>query len=270
MSTPLTWLYVPGNRPDRFDKAAASGADVVVLDLEDAVAAADKDAARRAVVDHLAIARTGPARHVRINSGERGLGDLAAIADLPGLSGIRVPKIESIEEIETLAIHLPESIPIWALIESAAGVARIESIAAHERIAGIALGEQDLAKELSITSPAAFDHIRLRAVLAAATAGIAPVAMSVYPNVRDEHGLAESTRHGRALGMFGRSVIHPRQIAPVRSAFTPAPDEVRRAREVVEAADSGGATALPDGRFIDAPILYQARRILDLADRLTP
>ncbi|MGI8312111.1 HpcH/HpaI aldolase/citrate lyase family protein [Saccharopolyspora hattusasensis] len=87
----------------------------------------------------------------------------------------------------------------------------------------------------------------------------------------DVDGLVESTRHGRSLGLFGRSVIHPRQIDPVRAAFTPSADEVRHAREIVDAADAAGAPgalALPDGRFIDAPVVNRARRVLDLAERL--
>ncbi|GAB3562017.1 CoA ester lyase [Amycolatopsis endophytica] len=272
MSTPLTWLYVPGDRPERFAKAAASGADVVIADLEDAVAPADKDSARAAVADYLAARPGGPPVHVRINDGDRGRADLAALAGLPGLSGVRVPKVESAAGLDTITADLPDHLRVHTLIESARGIAALDEIAAHPRVAGIGLGEQDLVSALAITAPAALDHLRLRAVLAAAAAGLPAPAMSVFANVRDEAGLLAGTRHGRELGMFGRSVIHPRQVPVVREAFAPTGEEVERAREIVRAADATGARgalALPDGTFVDQPIVDRARRVLDLAARLS-
>ncbi|MFI6032488.1 HpcH/HpaI aldolase/citrate lyase family protein [Amycolatopsis magusensis] len=270
MSTPataLTWLYVPGDRPERFEKAAASGADVVLIDLEDAVAPAGKDAARATVAEYLARPHDGPPRHVRINDGDRGRADLAALAGLPGLSGVRLPKVESTARLDAL----PGDFPVHVLIESARGLAAMDEIAAHPRVAGLGLGEQDLASALALTAPEALDHLRLRAVLAAAAAGLPAPAMSVHANVRDDDALLRSTRRGRDLGMFGRSVIHPRQIPVVRQAFAPTDQEVARAREVVRAAEAAGARgaiALPDGTFVDQPIVDRARRVLELAARL--
>jgi len=272
VSTPLTWLYVPGDRPERFAKAAASGADVVLIDLEDAVAPAHKDDARAAAAAHLAGVPAGPPVHVRINHGERGRADLEALAHLPGLAGIRVPKVETAAQLDAIGDLLPEGLGIWVLVESARGIAAMEEIAAHPRVAGLGLGEQDLASALSLTAPAAIDHLRLRAVLAAAATGLPAPAMSVHANVRDDEGLLAGTRHGRELGMFGRSVIHPRQIPVVRRAFAPSADEVARARAIVEAAGATGARgalALDDGTFLDRPIVERARRTLDLAARLT-
>ncbi|QFU92667.1 CoA ester lyase [Amycolatopsis sp. YIM 10] len=267
MTTPLTWLYVPGDRPERFEKAAASGADVVLIDLEDAVAPADKDTARATVADYLAQPHDGPPRHVRINDST----DLAALAGLPGLSGLRLPKVESTAQLDALDDALPADFRVHVLIESARGLAAMDEIAAHPRVAGLGLGEQDLASALALTAPDALDHLRLRAVLAAAAAGLPAPAMSVHTNVRDDDGLLHSTRRGRELGMFGRSVIHPRQIPVVRQAFAPSEQEVARAREVVRAAEAAGARgaiALPDGTFVDQPIVDRARRVLELAARL--
>ncbi|MFD1930201.1 HpcH/HpaI aldolase/citrate lyase family protein [Nonomuraea mangrovi] len=264
----LTWLYVPGDRPERFDKAVASGADVVIVDLEDAVAPARKDEARRNVVDYLGAGRA--AVHVRVNdpATEAGRRDLRALAGSPP-AALRVPKVESVATLDLVDLD----VPIHALLESAAGVVNAAAIAAHPRVAGVALGEQDLTAELSITDEAALDHLRLQVVLAAAAAGLPPVPMSVYADIGDEAGLLASTRRGRGLGLFGRAAIHPRQLPVIREAFTPTPEEVARAREIAEAAERAGdvgAVALPDGRFVDAPVLARARRTLALADRLAP
>lgn len=273
MSTPVTWLYVPGDRPERFDKAAASGADVVIIDLEDAVAPARKDEARANAAAYLAgRSRTGSVEvHVRVNdlAGGRGRDDLDALAGLPGLDAVRLPKVESAGVLDGLGVRA------YALLESAAGIVAAQAIAAHPAVAGIALGEQDLAAELSITDETAMNHLRLQAVIAAAAAGLPPVPMSVYPDIKDEAGLAASCRAGRALGLFGRTAIHPRQIPVIRRAFAPTREEADRAAEIVQAAEQAeragtGAVALPDGRFVDAPIVARARRTLDLAERLAP
>ncbi|MEU7003392.1 CoA ester lyase [Nonomuraea sp. NPDC046570] len=276
MTLPITWLYVPGDRPDRYGKAVASGADVVILDLEDAVAPARKDDARRAVAEFLARRgpEGGPALHVRINdlATRRGLDDLAELAAAPGLDALRLPKVESPQTLD-LADEILGDRPVgaYALLESALGVLGAEAIAAHPRVAGLALGEQDLAAELSITAEHAFDHLRLRVVLAAAAAGLPPVPMSVYADLKDTDGLIASCVRGRALGMLGRAAIHPRQLPAIRQGFRPASGEVAKAREVVEAAERAraagvGAVALPDGRFVDAPVVTRARRTLALAE----
>ncbi|MEU6713487.1 CoA ester lyase [Nonomuraea sp. NPDC046802] len=265
----VTWLYVPGDRAERFAKAAASGADVVIIDLEDAVAPARKDEARANAVAYLRERSEGGGPvHVRINdlATARGRDDLAAVGQLA--DGVRVPKVESAEVLDAIA-----GAPAYALLESAAGLVNARAIAAHPSVAGIALGEQDLAAELSISDENAMNHLRLQAVIAAAAAGLPPVPMSVYPNVQDEAGLLASSRAGRALGLFGRTAIHPRQIPVIRRAFRPTEEEAARAAEIVEAAQVAeqaglGAVALPDGRFVDAPIVARARRTVALAQRL--
>ncbi|MCI2420206.1 CoA ester lyase [Saccharopolyspora sp. K220] len=276
MTTPITWLYVPGDRPDRFERAAASGADVVIIDLEDAVDVSRKDQARDNAVAHLAGTRGGPEVHVRINdlATQRGRADLAAFADVAGLAGVRLPKVESPTDLDVLdEVFGDRAMPAFPLLESARGLANAHAIAAHPRTAGIALGEQDLLAELSIDE-AALDQLRLQVVVAAAAAGLGPVPMSVYANVRDEAGLLDSCRRGRSLGLFGRTAIHPSQIPLIRKAFRPTEAEISRARDVVEAAaraevDGVGALVLPDGRFVDAPIVAKARRVLALAEEIS-
>ncbi|NJP97926.1 CoA ester lyase [Nonomuraea sp. FMUSA5-5] len=278
---PVTWLYVPGDRPERFAKAVASGADVVIIDLEDAVAPARKDAARENAVAYLRDRRAtlgpqthvradapGPQVHVRVNDPATGCGrdDLAAVGELA--DAVRLPKVESAAVLDALT-----GAPAYALLESAAGIVSARQIAAHPRVAGVALGEQDLAAELAITDEQAMNHLRLQVVLAAAAAGLPPVPMSVYPDVKDEAGLLASCLAGRAIGLFGRTAIHPRQIPVIRRAFRPTEEEAARAAEVVAAAERAeragvGAVALPDGRFVDAPIVARARRTVELARRL--
>ncbi len=268
---PVTWLYVPGDRPERFAKAVASGADVVIIDLEDAVAPARKDEARANAVAYLRARRDADAAvrvHVRVNdlATARGRDDLAAVGELA--DAVRLPKVESAAVLDAVT-----GAPAYALLESAAGIVNARDIAAHPRVAGVALGEQDLAAELSITDETAMNHLRLQVVLAAAAAGLPPVPMSVYPHVKDEAGLVASCRAGRALGLFGRTAIHPRQIPAIRRAFRPSEEETVRAAEIVEAAERAeregiGAVALPDGRFADAPIIARARHTVALSRRL--
>ncbi|MEO3870931.1 CoA ester lyase [Nonomuraea sp. B12E4] len=268
MNPVVTWLYVPGDRPERFAKALASGADVVIIDLEDAVAPARKDEARANAAAYLRDRPAGSTVHVRINdlATGRGRADLEAVGDLA--DAVRVPKVESPETLDAVS-----GAPAYALLESAAGIVAAREIAAHPRVAGVALGEQDLAAELAITDEGALNQLRVQVVLAAAAAGLPPVPMSVYPHVKDEAGLLASCRAGRALGLFGRTAIHPRQIPVIRQAFRPTEEETARAAEIVEAAERAertgiGAVALPDGRFVDAPIVARARRTLALARQL--
>ncbi|WP_336206565.1 HpcH/HpaI aldolase/citrate lyase family protein [Nonomuraea sp. LPB2021202275-12-8] len=264
----VSWLYVPGDRPERFDKAAGSGADVVIIDLEDAVAPGRKDEARANAAAYLRERPpSGTPVHVRINdlATQRGLDDLEALGALA--DAVRVPKVESATGLDLLERF---GVRVYPLLESAAGILEARAIAAHPCVDGIALGEQDLAAELSITDQGAMNHLRLQAVLAAAAAGLPPVPMSVYPDVRDEAGLVASCAAGRGLGMFGGTAIHPRQIPLIRAAFRPTEEEAARAGEIVQAAEAAGAgaLALPDGTFVDAPIVARARRTLALSERL--
>ncbi|MGG5258271.1 HpcH/HpaI aldolase/citrate lyase family protein [Phycicoccus avicenniae] len=268
---PLTWLYVPADRADRVEKALASAADVVVLDLEDAVAPAAKDAARataRAVASD-----AGRPLQVRVN----GFGtpwhddDLALVAGLPREVGLRLPKAQDPAMVRSLARRL-RGRPLHLLVESARGVEDAGDLAAADpAVASIGLGEADLRAELAVTDDSGLLWARSRLVVAAAAAGLPSPAMSVYDDVRDLAGFAESCRVGRSLGFLGRATIHPAQLPVVVEAFTPGAKEVARAREVVAAAEAAahagiGALALPDGRFVDEAVVLRARRTLALAD----
>ncbi|RKT87291.1 citrate lyase subunit beta / citryl-CoA lyase [Saccharopolyspora antimicrobica] len=269
---PLTLLYVPADRSDRVAKALASNADVVLVDLEDAVAPARKDEARANVLRMLADAPTDRPVQVRINHPSTPWhdDDVAALADLPLDVGARVPKVEAAEEVRRLATALPDR-ALHLLIESALGVEHALDIAtAAPQVASIGLGEADLRSDLRVVDEAGLSWARSRVVVAARAARLPPPVMSAYPNVRDLDGLAESCRTGRTLGFRGRTAIHPAQLNAIRTAFLPTAEEVQRAREVIALLDGAtaagvGALALPDGTFLDVAMLEQARTILALA-----
>ncbi|MFE7076192.1 HpcH/HpaI aldolase/citrate lyase family protein [Streptomyces sp. NPDC057620] len=269
----LTWLYVPGDRPEVVAKALAAGADVVVVDLEDAVAPDRKEYARAATAELLTERPPVPV-HVRVNA----LDDPESIADLHALrtpaalgtlAGLRLPKVSSPAEILRTTELVP-GLPLYALLESALAVEHAFAIAtAHPALHGIALGEADLRADLGVRSDAGLDWPRSRVVVAARAAGLAPPPQSVHPDVRDLAGLAASCAHGRDLGFFGRAAIHPRQLPVIEAAYLPTPEEIETAETILgAAAGHPGAQALPDGRFIDTAVVAGAHRTLALARRL--
>ncbi|GAA4817355.1 CoA ester lyase [Streptomyces ziwulingensis] len=267
---PLTWLYAPGDRPQVVAKALASGADVVVVDLEDAVAPDRKEYARAATAELLTAPQPVPV-HVRVNAldGAEAAADLAALTGpLPGLSGLRLPKVTSPEQVTRVAGAVAGT-PLYALLESALGVERAYPIAAaHPRLCGIALGEADLRADLGVGTDTGLDWSRSRVIVAARAAGLPPPAQSVHPDTRDLAGLAASCAHGRALGFLGRAAIHPRQLPVIERAYLPTAAELDEAETVLKAAArEAGAQALPDGRFVDAAVVAAAWRTLAPADR---
>ncbi|WP_055525883.1 HpcH/HpaI aldolase/citrate lyase family protein [Streptomyces graminilatus] len=269
-ATPLTWLYVPGDRPEVVSKALASGADVVVVDLEDAVAPDRKEYAREATAERLADPQPVPV-HVRINAldGPLATRELRALERLPGVSGLRLPKVTTPQEVVRVAARTGTGVPLYALLETALGIEHAFAIAtAHPALHGIALGEADLRADLGVRGDTGLDWCRSRVVVAARAAGLAPPPQSVHPDTRDLDTLAGSCAHGRALGFLGRAAIHPRQLPVIERAYLPTPEEIEEAEQIVKAAATDeGAQALPDGRFIDAAVVTSARRTLSLADR---
>ncbi|MFE3170277.1 HpcH/HpaI aldolase/citrate lyase family protein [Amycolatopsis sp. NPDC059090] len=271
MTPALTLLYVPADRPDRVAKALASDADVVLVDLEDAVAPAQKDAARDNAIRLLAEVPASRPVQVRINHPDTPWheADAAAVAALPAWVGARLPKVESSVDVRSHADALPGR-ELHPLIESALGVERALEIAlASPLTASLGLGEADLRSDLRLADEAGLTWARSRIVNAARAARLPPPAMSVYANVRDLDGLAESCRVGRALGFRGRTAIHPVQLPTIRAAFLPTAEEIARAREVLSRMDGAteagvGAIALADGTFLDVAMRDQALAVLAL------
>jgi len=271
----LTWLYVPGDRPPVVAKALASGADVVVIDLEDAVAPDRKAYARSATAELLGDPQPVPV-HVRVNalSGPWARADLAAVVPAPGLSGLRLPKVSSPSDVVRVARRAAVSadggaLPLYALLETALGIERAHAVAtAHPSLRGIAIGEADLRTDLGVRDDAGLDYSRSRVVVAARAAGLAPPTQSVHPDIRDLDGLMASCAHGRALGFLGRAAIHPRQLPVIEKAYLPTQREIEQAETVIKAAAMNqGAQALPNGTFIDAAVVTAAQRTLTLAQK---
>ena len=258
----LTALYVPGSRPERFDKAVASGADVVIIDLEDAVAPEDKPAARAAVEQWYGNAAPTVPVQLRINAfGTPWFDEDVALASRLRGVDVRVPKVEGAEAIP----RLPGTL-VCALIETALGLERAFDIAGIPEVSSIALGESDLAGDLGSSSPAVLDWARIRLVVAARAAGLSAPMMSVYPSIADLGGLEADTVRGAGLGMIGRSAVHPAQLAPIVRAFRPTAEQLAWAGEVEAAlAAKGGATRLSTGAMVDAAMAAAAARILALA-----
>ncbi|MFR9724849.1 HpcH/HpaI aldolase/citrate lyase family protein [Streptomyces sp. MS19] len=264
----LTWLYVPGDRPEVVAKALGSGADVVLVDLEDAVPSGRKAYALDATADLLADRHDVPV-HVRVNAldGPLAAAEVRRLAPLPGLGALRLPKVNGPADIARAVAWAGRPTRLYALLESALGVEQAYAVAtAHPAVSGIALGEADLRADLGLRDDGGLAWSRGRVVVAARAAGLAPPPQSVFPDVRDTAGLARSCAEGRALGFLGRTAIHPRQLPVIREAFLPTDAEVAAAAEIVRAAATdSGALALPDGRFVDPAIVAGAHRTLALA-----
>jgi citrate lyase subunit beta/citryl-CoA lyase len=263
MVTPAVPLFVPGDRPDRFAKAAASGADAVILDLEDAVAPANKDGARRSVAAH---GLTGIPVIVRVNAS--GTPWLAAdIASLAGtdVAAIMLPKAEAAAEIT--AIRQVLALPVIPLIESARGIGNLAQLLAASGVAVAAIGNLDLALDLGCEP--SWDALLLARgtlVLQSRLAGL-PAPLDGVTAATDDAPLIEAeTRRAAALGFGGKLAIHPRQIAPIRRGLQPAAAQVAWAERVL-AAEAGGVTSV-DGAMVDRPVLERARRIMGLGHGL--
>lgn len=273
---PMTGLYVPADRLDRIAKALAGEADVVIVDLEDAVHPEAKDSARVGLTAQLAglmttAGRTGDgAVQVRVNPhGSRWHDeDLRALASLPTGVGVRVPKIEDPATVATVQGLVPGR-AVHALIETPLGVERAHEIAISG-IDSLGLGEADLVSALGVENAEMLSWQRSRVLNAAAAAGLAPPWMSVYPMFRDLEGLRASCEKGRRMGFLGRTAVHPTQLPVIREAFLPAPEQLARASRVLEAMRSAedvgaGVWVLEDGSFVDAAMVGWARRIQSIA-----
>jgi len=259
-----TLLFVPGSRPDRFDKAFAAGADLVVLDLEDAVGPDAKQEARNDVVEAVRRAGRTPVA-VRINAPRTPWHDEDVDA-LAGLEcGVMVPKAESTAALRALAARLPGASRVIALIESAAGVLAAEDIARSPEVARLAFGSLDLAAELNVDPDdrTALLFARMRLLFASAAAGLAPPIDGVTADVRDAQRLESDVEYAKRLGYAAKLCIHPAQLATVERLFRPGADEVAWARRVLDAAagvEDGGVVTL-DGAMVDAPVVKRARSI---------
>jgi citrate lyase subunit beta/citryl-CoA lyase len=270
-----SYLYVPGDRPDRLEKAADRAGDAILADLEDAVAPNAKARALEHVLQWLPAAPDGRELWVRVNAGPRGVEEIAALADVPSLHGVVLPKAELTSVREALSAMNGRR-PVAALVESARGLLDAAAIAGEPGVSHLGVGEADLAAELSL-QPSPDERevlpLRLQIVVASAAGSLAPPTGPVWRDVRDLDGLRASTESLRRCGFGARSAIHPDQVGVIEEVFTPTADEVATAQRVMdrfdEAVASGTGVVLDErGQLLDEAVVRSARRTLELAARL--
>lgn len=266
----ITALFVPGDRPERFAKAAAAGPDVVIIDLEDAVAPTAKEAALAAVLAALAATDDGETQLralVRVNpmDSPRHEAEKAALLAMAqtsghGLLGIMVPKAEDPVRLHRLSSHLQTGLALIPLVESATGLLNALELAKVSGVTRLAFGAIDFSLDIDADGGDRFlDHARSHLVVVSRVAGIAAPWDSPATDIKDTTKVADSARLGRGFGFGGKLCIHPAQLAAVHTAFAPTAEEVEWARSVIGA--EGGAAQI-DGQMIDRPVTERAKRIL--------
>ncbi|SDE10938.1 HpcH/HpaI aldolase/citrate lyase family protein [Nocardioides lianchengensis] len=266
---PRSFLYVPADRPDLFDKAAAGPADAIVLDLEDAVPAAGKTAARDAVRRWLPSSpATGAEVWARISP--LALDDDLAAVYHPRLAGLLLAGCTP-EVLDRVAATTPADLRLVGLVESAAALVALPTMAAHPRLTAFGVGEVDLLGDLRVArtprTDAVVAQLRTLVVVHSAAAGLEPPVAPTSTDFRDLDAFAESTRLALDLGFRSRTAIHPGQVPVIHDALTPSAEEVAAARDLVRRFDEadGGGTVDASGRFVDAAVVRGARETLSRA-----
>jgi citrate lyase subunit beta/citryl-CoA lyase len=262
-----SYLFVPGNRPERFDKACAAGADAVIVDLEDAVPGAEKAAARSALAAWLS-----PSRPVliRINSADtEWFRDDLALCGLPGVAGIVLPKAERVDDLAVVAGA--GALSIFPLIESAQGMWNAHALACAARVQRLMFGSIDFSVDLGIKEgDEPLLYFRSQLVLVSRVAGIAAPVDGVTTTLDDADTIRHDTQRSRALGFGGKLCIHPKQVPLVNAGFAPSAVELAWARRVLEAASAAeGAAVALDGKMVDKPVIMIAQQMLDESVRRT-
>ena len=267
-----SFLYVPGDRADRIGKALDAGADAILIDLEDSVALSAKEAARHVAVDCLSSrSGEGPAVWVRINTGEIGRADAAALAtDAACLGGVVLAKCDDPDWLDEIASMISSSIPLSPLIESALGLRRLDVLCAHPRVTQCHVGEIDLLAELGAHADAApqlLGHAHAELLYASAAARILPPIGGVYTAFRDLEGFTADSARLAQLGFAGRPALHPSQVPVINAAFRPSADELETAAALVASYDEAlargqGAVSDEQGRMVDEAVVRRARQLL--------
>jgi len=264
---PRTYLFVPGNRPERFAKALATAADRVVLDLEDAVALPAKGEARDAIARWSAQATDADRARIvlRINDAQASAfsDDLRLLRDAR-VESVMLPKAESAAHVQAVRAAAPHA-RVLALIESASGVANVQQVAGADGVARLVFGTLDYALDLDLDiadSPDGLAHAASVVALASRVAGLSSPVAGVTPQLDDEQRLLADLAWSRRHGFGAKLCIHPRQIAPIHAALSPSAQAIDLARRVLAAEAASPGAAQLDGRMIDRPVVLQAERTL--------
>ena len=259
---PRSYLFVPGNRPDRYAKAIAAGADAVIVDLEDAVPPADKPAARAALAAWLS-----PEHPVliRVNAtGSKWFHEDIALCKTPGVAGVLLPKAETIEDIRLLAGHCSAATPILPLIETAQGFWNAQTLARGPQVQRFVFGSIDFQLDLGIQGEEEeLLYFRSRLVLVSRLAGLQVPVDGITMAIDDAERVRADTLRAKRLGFGAKLCIHPRQVSLVNESFEPSAEEERWARRIMEAAEAvRGAAVSVDGQMVDRPVIARAAAIL--------
>lgn len=267
-----SYLFVPGNRPERFGKALAAGADAVIIDLEDAVAPADKGAARDALSNWLDSAEAKANKVpvlVRINCVASGcIGDDLRLCHRPSIAGIVLPKTERFDDVASAS----STAPLYPLIETAVGFSRVAELCAGPRVVRLMFGNIDFSLDMGILGDREeLLYYRSQMVLLSRLAQLQPPVDGVTIAFDDAVRTEGDALHSRRLGFGGKLCVHPSQVPVVNAVYAPTRDELGWANRVLAAAESagGGAVAL-DGKMIDRPVILHAQRIIEDSRRRNP
>lgn len=258
-------LYIPGDKPRALEKARGLPVDVILFDLEDAVAPDAKVPARATLQEALTEDYGPRLKIVRVNGldTEWGAADLEAAAGM-NCDAVLIPKVNSPADLDAVAQVLPDT-PLWAMMETPAGILNAAAIAAHPALKGFVMGTNDLAKDLGAQGRPAMAMALQHCLLAARAAGIVAID-GVYNAFKDDDGLTAECAEGRALGFDGKSLIHPAQVAICNAAFGPSEDEIALAERQIaafeEAAAAGKGVAVVDGRIVENLHIVTARATL--------
>ena len=277
LDTPIgfssAFLFVPGTRPERFVKALDSGADGVIIDLEDAVAAEDKQIARDAIRSAWSTFNAEQKKRLIIRSNSPGSQFYAAdliLAQELDVACLLIPKSESLDQINGAAQILPNT-AIIPMIETAIGLDRLNDIATAEQVLRLALGNLDLQADLGMmcdSQESELQTARFQIVLASRLAQIAPPIDGVTPSTDDIERITNDAERAKRMGFGGKLCIHPKQVPIVKGSFMPSAEELSWAHRVVEAdKTSKGSAVMLDGRMIDRPVVLLAQRTLALAGK---
>lgn len=262
-----SFLFVPGSRPERFEKARGSGGDAVILDLEDAVAPEDKDVARQQVAAWLA-----PERPVlvRINASSTPYyAQDAELGKMRGVAGIVLPKAESAHDVIDLISRIKRKIPVYPLIESARGMWNALEIAKAPCVRQLMFGTLDFGADMNMEPEGdGLDTFRAQLTMISRIAGILAPVDGVTPSIDNDELLQAVTKKAKRLGFAGKLCIHPRQVSIVNRTFAPSDAELEWARRVLQAfGNANGAAVAVDGKMVDRPVFLKAQSILDDAPR---
>ena len=268
MTLPTSYLFVPGDRPDRFAKAIAAGAGAVIIDLEDAVAIDAKPAAREHIrVWSGAQQAAGANVVVRINDAATSWfeADLELVRAC-AIRGVMLPKAERAADIARCVAALPRDGMVIPIIETARGVLNVDDVAAAPGVQRLAFGTLDYAVDVDLSGDErGFLYPACRMALASKVAGIGAPIAGVTPEIGNDAQLEADLQFARACGFGAKLCIHPAQLALTHRAFTPSDEEIAWARRVVAAVASGRGAVQVDGKMVDRPVVLKAQNILDRA-----